>query len=56
MTITNIVLTLVVLLVAGYAMYYIIKKKKTAKVETAVDVDDKTYTIDVMTEFVKKIR
>ena len=54
MTITNIVLTLVVLLVAGYAMYYIIKKKKTAKVETAVDVDDKTYTIDVMTEFVKK--
>ena len=27
MTITNIVLTLVVLLVAGYAMYYIIKKK-----------------------------
>ena len=25
MTITNIVLTLVVLLVAGYAMYYIIK-------------------------------
>ena len=54
MTITNIVLTLVVLLVAVYAMYYIIKKKKTAKVETAVDVDDKTYTIDVMTEFVKK--
>ena len=54
MTITNIILTLVVLLVAGYAMYYIIKKKKTAKVETAVDVDDKTYTIDVMTEFVKK--
>ena len=33
MTITNIVLTLVVLLVAVYAMYYIIKKRKHAKVE-----------------------
>ncbi len=30
------------------------EKRKTAKVETAVDVDDKTYTIDVMTEFVKE--
>ena len=54
MTITNIVLILVVIAVAGYVIYYSIKKKKEAPVETALNVDDKTYTIDMMTEFVKK--
>ena len=54
MTITNIILIIVVLAVAGYAIYYTIKKKKTAEVETKIDVDDKTYTIEKMIEFVKK--
>ena len=54
MTITNIALILVVLALAGYAIYYVIKKKKTAEVETELNVDDKTYTIEMMTEFVKK--
>ena len=54
MTITNIVLTLIVLIVAGYTIYYILKKKKNAQVEEVVNVDDKTYTIDMMVEFVKK--
>ena len=54
MTITNIILIIVVLAVAGYAIYYVIKKKKTAEVETKIDVDDKTYTIEKMIEFVKK--
>ena len=54
MTIMNIVLIIVVLAVAGYAIYYTIKKKKTAEVETEIDVDDKTYTIEKMIEFVKK--
>ncbi len=54
MTITNIILIIVVLAVAGYAIYYTIKKKKTAEVETTIDVDDKTYTIEKMIEFVKK--
>ena len=54
MTITNIVLTLVVLITAGYTVYYIVKKKKNAEVEETVNVDDKTYTIDVIIEFVKK--
>ena len=54
MTITNIVLILMVLMVAGYAVYYIIKKKQDAQVEAVVDVDDKTYTLEIMTEFVKK--
>ena len=54
MTITNILLILVVIAVAGYVIYYSIKKKKEAPVETTLNVDDKTYTIEVMTEFVKK--
>ena len=54
MTITNIVLIIVVLLIAGYTIYYVVKKKKTAEVETTLNVDDKTYTIEVMTEFVKR--
>ena len=54
MTITNIVLILVVIAVAGYVIYYSIKKKKEAPVETLLNVDDKTYTIGMMTEFVKR--
>lgn len=54
MTITNIILILVVLAIAGYAVFYSIKKKQTAEVEVAVDVDDKTYTIEKMIEFIKK--
>lgn len=54
MTITNIILILAVLAVAVYVIYYSIKKKKTAEVETKIDVDDKTYTIEKMIEFVKK--
>ena len=33
MTITNIVLTLIVLIAAGYTIYYILKRKKNAQVE-----------------------
>ena len=54
MPITNILLTLIVLIIAGYLIYYNIKKKKEAQVEDIVNVDDKTYTIEKMTEFVKK--
>ena len=54
MTITNILLTVVVLVVAGFAVFYYIKKKKTAEVEETINIDDKTYTLDVMKEFVKK--
>ena len=54
MTITNILLILVVIIVAIYGIYYSIKKKKNAEVEVKIDVDDKTYTIEKMIEFVKK--
>ena len=54
MTITNIILIIVVLGIAGYAIFYSIKKKQNAEVEVQVDVDDKTYTIEKMIEFVKR--
>ena len=54
MTITNILLTLVVIVIAVLAVFYYIKKKKNEQVENVINVDDKTYTLDVMKEFVKK--
>ena len=54
MTITNIVLILVVLILAGFSVYYFLKKKKTEEVEDTINVDDKTYTLDVMKAFIKK--
>ena len=54
MTITNILLILVVLVVAGAGIYYFIKKKKEAPQEKEINVDEKTYTLDKMQEFVKK--
>ena len=54
MTITNILLILVVLGIAIFAVYYILKKKKTEEVEDAINVDDKTYTLDVMKAFIKR--
>lgn len=54
MTITNIILIIGIIAIAICAIFYIIKKKKTAEVEVAIDVDDKTYTIEKMIEFVKR--
>ena len=54
MTITNIVLILVVLGIAIFGVYYILKKKKTEEIENPLNIDDKTYTLDVMKAFIKK--
>ena len=54
MNVTNILLTFVVLILAGVLIKYFIEKNKNATEEDTVDVDDKTYTIEKMTEFVKK--
>ena len=54
MTITNIVLILLVLGIAVFAVYYVVKKKKTEEVEDEINVDDKTYTLDVMKAFIKR--
>ena len=54
MTIANILLTLVVLVAAGAGIVYFLKKKKEAPTDTKMDVDDKTYTIEKMQQFIKK--
>ncbi|MBO4815773.1 MAG: hypothetical protein J5507_02320 [Clostridia bacterium] len=54
MNITNILLTFVVLILAGVAIKYFVEKNKNAEEEEGIDIDDKTYTIDKMKEFVKK--
>ena len=54
MTITNIVLILVVLGLATFAIYYLLKKKRTEEVEDTLNIDDKTYTLEVMKNFIKK--
>ena len=54
MSITNILLTLVVLVIASFLIYYVIKKKKEAPIEETLNVDDKTYTLEKMQEFIKR--
>ncbi len=50
----NIVLSIGVLLIGAYVVFRKIRKNKEAEVEKQIEVDDKTYTIDKMIEFVKK--
>ncbi|MFR8233362.1 MAG: ATPase, T2SS/T4P/T4SS family [Clostridia bacterium] len=54
MTITNIILSLIVLLITVFAIYYFLKKKKEEPVEETINIDDKTYTLDAMRDFVKR--
>ena len=54
MTITNILLTLVVFVIIGIVIYYFIKKKREAPTEDVINVDDKTFTLEKMQEFVKR--
>ena len=52
--ITNILLTFVALVAIAAAIKYFIQKNKNAEVEEDISIDDKTYTIEKMIEFVKK--
>lgn len=54
MTFINILLMLVVIGISISAVWLYIKKKKSAKVEEQIDINDKTYTLDSMREFIKK--
>ena len=54
MTITNIVLMLIIIVLAIFVVMKYIKGKKEAPVEETVEVDDQTYTLENMTQFVKK--
>ena len=53
MTITNILLTFVVIAVAIVAGMYYVKSKKNAEVEKE-EIDDKTYTLNMMIDFIKR--
>ena len=52
--IINIVLIVAILAITGLIIYNNIKKKQTEEPEKKIQVDDKTYTIEKMTEYVKK--
>ena len=52
--IINVILILIVLVIIGVIIKYSIDKNKNAKVEETLIVDDKTYTLDAMLDFIKK--
>ena len=54
MNIQNLMLIFVVFVVVIFLIVRSIKKNKEEVVESAVEVDDKTYTLDKMIKFVKK--
>ena len=50
----NIILIIAVLLATLAIVYHTLNKKQTAEVEGKVEVDEKTYTIDKMTAYIKR--
>jgi len=54
MNFINIILILLILLIAAFLIIRNLKKKQDEKIEEKVQVDDKTYTLEKMTAFVKK--
>ena len=54
MTIVNLILIVLVLGVAVLMIYFHINSKKNAEVVTKMDVDDQTYTLSKMIEFIKR--
>ena len=54
MNVTNIVLIIVILILTIITIGYVLLKRKNATVEDKIDMDDKTYTLEKMKEFVKK--
>ena len=53
-TIFNIILIILVFAGAVGGLMYYVKKKQNAEVEVEVEKDDKTYTLNMMRDFVKK--
>ena len=54
MTIVNLILIVLVLGIAVLMIYFYINSKKNAEVVTKMDVDDQTYTLIKMIEFIKR--
>ena len=54
MNLFNIIMIVAILAIAGFIIIRRLKKKQDEKVEEQIHVDDKTYTLEKMTAFVKK--
>ena len=54
MNIINILLIIAVITFGYIALTFFVKKKKNDKVEETLEIDDKTYTLERMTEYIKK--
>ena len=54
MSLTNILLTIVVIILAGAGIAYFVKKNKNAEIEEEIEKDEKTYTLETMKDYVKK--
>ncbi len=54
MTISNIILIALVLVITGVILYFYVNSKKNAEVVSEIDIDDQTYTLEKMIEFIKK--
>ena len=54
MSIMNMILIVAVIGIAILVLYYYINAKKKAEVVDVIDVDDQTYTLSKMIEFVKR--
>lgn len=54
MDVMNIILMVVVLIISAGLVLYFLNKKKNQEVEEIVEMDDKTYTLEKMTEYVKR--
>ena len=50
----NIIIIMIILLIAAVGIYYLIISKKNAEVEKDVEVDDKTYSLEVMSQFIRR--
>ena len=54
MSITNIILMLIIVVIVAILIKYYIDKNKNSEEEKEIVVDDKTFTIDMMIQFVKR--
>ena len=54
MSITNILLIIAIIVIAALILRYYIKSKQNAEVVQEVNVDDQTYTLEKMIEYVKR--
>ena len=51
MSLTNILLTIIVIILAGAGIAYFVKKNKNAEIEEEIEKDEKTYTLEAMRDY-----